>query len=142
MTAGVLLSVLIVLAPPLQGAPPQTATATPLEGTWLLTALTYKGQSVPGVPDIAFTFKGTSYEQELMGHVNESGTFALDARRGPMTIDFTIAEGADQGKLQLGIVEVSGATLRLHLGEPGAIARPVDFTPLPATMLITATRRQ
>ena len=41
-----------------------------------------------------------------------------------MTIDLNIAEGNDAGKLQLGVIEVSGTTMTGNLGTPGAQDRP------------------
>jgi hypothetical protein len=40
--------------------------------------------------------------------VNERGTIKLDASKKPAWIDLTITEGADAGKLQVGVIEVTG----------------------------------
>ena len=100
--------------------------AAMLEGTWLLTAV--NGQTIPEAsPPLTLTFSGGSYHQTLGKDVNERGTFKVDSSKKPMTIDLAITEGTDKGKTQLGIVEVSGDTLRASLDTPGAGQRPADL---------------
>ena len=89
--------------------------------------------------EIAITFGGSTYEQIVSGRVTERGTFKIDPNSEPMAIDFVITEGSVQ-KTQLGIAEVSGNTLRLHLNQFGADSRPADFNLLPGHILIVATK--
>lgn len=56
------------------------------------------------------------------------GTFTLDASKTPREIDVAHTEGMHAGKLQLGIYECDGETLRICYGSPGQ-ARPTDFEP-------------
>jgi len=103
-----------------------TATAA-LQGTWVITSI--NGQPAPeGAPEMTLTFTGDKYHQTLGGEVNEHGTTKVDASKKPMTIDLIITEGSDAGKTQLGIIEVSGDTVRASLDTPGAGQRPADFT--------------
>jgi uncharacterized protein (TIGR03067 family) len=87
------------------------------------------------------TFTGDKYEQALGGTVNERGTIKLDASKKPMTIDLAIGEGTDAGKAQLGIVEVSGDTMKLHLDSPGAGQRPTDFTGKDGSFMVIAKKK-
>ena len=105
----------------------QKASVTPLEGTWVITSI--NGQAMPeGSPEMTLTFTGDKYHQTLGGEVNERGTIKLDKSKKPMMIDLIIAEGDDAGKTQLGIIEVSGDTVRANLDTPGLQQRPPDFT--------------
>jgi len=104
-----------------------TAGGAALQGTWTL--VTLNGQPAPeGAPELTLTFSGDTYNQALAGVVNERGTIKVDASKKPMTIDLGIAEGDDAGKTQLGIIEVTGDTLRACFAAPGAAGRPTDFT--------------
>jgi uncharacterized protein (TIGR03067 family) len=109
-----------------QGSKGRDGTAA-LQGTWAVTSL--NGQAIPdGAPELTLTFSGNKYHQTLAGQVNERGTFKVDASKKPMTIDLAITEGDDAGKTQLGIIEVTGDTMRCNLDTPGAGQRPADFT--------------
>ncbi len=127
-----------------QGTKPQAtksaAGATVLEGTWVITS--FNGQTPPeGAAELTLTFAGDTYHQTQGGKVNERGTFKVDAKKKPMTFDLAIAEGSDAGKAQLGIVEVTGDTLKAVLDTPGAAQRPADFTPKEGFFLFTAKKR-
>ena len=104
-----------------------TKGAAALQGTWVITSI--NGQTAPeGSPEMTLTFAGDKYHQTLGGEVNERGTIKLDASKKPMTIDLIITEGSDAGKMQLGIIEVTGDTVRANLDTPGINQRPTDFT--------------
>jgi uncharacterized protein (TIGR03067 family) len=114
--------------------------AAALQGTWVVTSL--NGQAVPeGSPQLTLTFSGDKYHQTLAGQVNERGTFKVDASKKPMTIDLAITEGDDAGKTQLGIVEVTGDTMRCNLDAPGAGQRPADFT-VKSGVMFTAKKQK
>jgi uncharacterized protein (TIGR03067 family) len=98
--------------------------AAALEGTWVLTSI--NGQPVSD--ELTLTFAGGKYHQTLGDAINERGTIKVDASKKPMTIDLAITEGSDAGKAQLGIIEVTGETIRGSLATPGAGQRPADFT--------------
>jgi uncharacterized protein (TIGR03067 family) len=101
--------------------------AAALQGTWVISSI--NGQTAPeGSPEMTLTFTGDKYSQAVGGEVNERGTIKVDASKTPMTIDLIIVEGADAGKTQLGIFEITGDTIRASLDNPGAQQRPKDFT--------------
>ena len=134
-----ILSLLLVLGSSVETAPPQERTA--LEGTWLVTSLSLNGQVYSGGgTEIAITIAGNTYEQSVNGQVNERGTITVDPSMIPMRIDFLIIEPA-QTTTQLGIVEITGDTLKLHLNMPGANGRPADFNPLADHFLLIAKKK-
>jgi uncharacterized protein (TIGR03067 family) len=105
----------------------KTSGTAALQGTWMIESI--NGQSMPeGAPPMTLTFTGDKYEQTVGGDVNERGSIKVDSSKKPMTIDLLIAEGDDAGKIQLGIFEVTGDTIRANLDRPGAGQRPTDFT--------------
>ena len=111
-----------------------------LQGTW--SVMSVNGEAAPAGMDFTLTVTGDKYVSIQNGAVDERGTLKVDPTKKPMTIDFIITEGQDQGKTQLGLVEVTGDTVRFHLGGPGEGTRPADFTPGPGTGLIVATKKK
>jgi uncharacterized protein (TIGR03067 family) len=111
---------------------------TPLEGAWRVVSVAINGRvAETGDSTTVLRFNGNTYTQEVDGTVNERGTIRLDQTKKPMTIDFIITE--DPVMTQLGVVEVDGATLRLHINR-GTATRPSDFRALPENFLIVAQR--
>ena len=112
-----------------------------LQGTWVITTL--NGQAAAsGSPELALTFTDDKYHQTLGGQVNERGSVKVDATKKPMTIDLIITEGSDAGKTQLGIIEISGETMRANLDTPGAMQRPTDFTAKEGFLLFEAKKKK
>lgn len=119
-----------------QGKPASTA----VQGTWIVSSI--NGESAPmGAQEMTLTFTGDKYEQSLGGNVNERGSIKVDASKKPMTIDLAIGEGSDAGKTQLGIFEVAGDTMKLHLDTPGAGQRPTDFTAKEGSFMVVAKKK-
>ena len=101
--------------------------ASALQGTWVITSV--NGQSIPeGAPQVTLTVTGDAYHQTSGGNVNERGTIRIDASKMPIAVDFIINTGPAAGKTQLGVIEVSGDTMRASLDIPGAGQRPTGFT--------------
>ena len=69
---------------------------------------------------MSLVIKDDKYEQVTNGTTDESGSVKLDATKKPMTIDLMIEEGNDAGKLQLGIIEVTGDAMKVKLNLPDA----------------------
>jgi uncharacterized protein (TIGR03067 family) len=113
-------------------------TAAALEGTWVLASI--NGQ--PLSDEMTLTIAAGKYHQTVGGTINERGTIRIDASKKPMTIDLAIAEGSDAGKTQLGIVEITGDTIRGNLDTPGAGQRPADFTVKDGTLLFVGTKKK
>jgi uncharacterized protein (TIGR03067 family) len=107
----------------------------PFQGTW---TLVMPEQAPAGAPkEILLTITGDRYAQIVDGTVTERGTMTIDAAAKPMTVDLSITEGGDAGKLQVGLIEVSGATMTLHLGFPGSTTGPTSMSPAPGFLLFT-----
>jgi uncharacterized protein (TIGR03067 family) len=105
------------------------AALKPLQGTWVLT--TPDGQPMADSGELAITITGDKYAQSVAGAVNERGTIKLDTTKKPTWIDLTITEGADAGKLQVGLIEVTGGVMKGVLGVAGATTRPTSLAPAP-----------
>ena len=103
------------------------AALKPLQGTWILT--TPDGQPLAQSGDLTITITGDKYAQSVAGAVNERGTIKLDATKKPAWIDLTITEGADAGKHQVGLIEVTGGVMKGVFGAPGSTTRPANLTP-------------
>jgi uncharacterized protein (TIGR03067 family) len=117
-----------------------TKSAAALQGTWAITSI--NGQAAPeGSPEMTLTFTADKYHQTLGGEVNERGTIKVDASKKPMTIDLIITEGSDAGKTQLGIIEVTGDTVRATLNTPGTNERPTDFTVKEGFIMFVAKKK-
>jgi uncharacterized protein (TIGR03067 family) len=118
-----------------------TTGAAAVEGTWAMTS--FNGQPPPeGAPELTLTFTGDKYHQTVGGEVNERGTFKVDASKKPMTLDLAITEGGDAGKSQLGIVEVTGDTIRAAFGAPGDGPRPTDFAVKEGVLLFVGKKKK
>jgi uncharacterized protein (TIGR03067 family) len=110
-----------------------------LQGTWLMISINDQAIADQGV-EMAFVVTGNKYQQVMNGQLVESGTLKVDAAKAPATLDLTILEGDDAGKLQLGIMEVTGDTMKALLGAPGATTRPADFTSSAGEVFLVAKR--
>jgi uncharacterized protein (TIGR03067 family) len=99
---------------------------TALQGAWNIVSVNGQTVSEQGVA-LSLAFSGNRYTQTLNGQVVESGTVKLDASKKPITVEFSILEGDDAGKLQLGILEIGEETLRFAMNVAGATDRPATF---------------
>ena len=121
--------------------PPADAAKTlaAFQGRWVVS--TINGKSIAGAgSEMALTITGDAYAQVVDGTVTERGTLKIDTARKPMTIDLTIKEGDDAGKPQVGLIEVSGDTMTLHLSMPGSTTRPTSMALAPGFVLFTAMK--
>jgi uncharacterized protein (TIGR03067 family) len=105
-----------------------------MHGTWVVTAA--EGKPAPAGLHVTMVITAKGYEGATNGTIDERGTLVVDQTKKPTTIDLVISEGKSAGKIQVGIVEVTGDTMRLALGEPGDPARPSSFE----TGALTVTR--
>jgi uncharacterized protein (TIGR03067 family) len=117
-----------------QTNPSATAAAVPAElkpfqGTWVLT--TPDGQPLADSGELTIAITGDKYAQSVAGAVNERGTIKLDATKKPMWIDLSITDGADAGKTQVGLIEVTGGVMKGVFGMAGSTTRPTSLAPGP-----------
>ena len=112
---------------------------TPLQGTWVLTSP--DGQSVMPGAELALVITGDSYSQTVNGESTERGTIKLDSSKKPMAIDLIITEGDDAGKTQLGLIEVTGDTMKGALNVPGGAERPTGLAAGGAAITFVGKRK-
>ena len=102
-----------------------------LKGTWTAQSLESGGQALPDDTlkelNMQLIFNGEKYTEKVKGKVNEEGTIKIDTSEKPATIDLNIRTGNDKDKLQRGIFELKGDTLKLCLARPGDEKRPTAF---------------
>ena len=89
----------------------------PLQGRWDVV----EAPGMKGIPRgmAGLIFKGDKYEGFTENKIDERGTVSLDTSHKPASIALVIADGDDKGKIQLGLIEVSGDSMRLVLNSPG-----------------------
>jgi uncharacterized protein (TIGR03067 family) len=109
----------------------------PLQGAWIVNDI--NGQTPESM---SLVFKGDQYEHVVNGEVVERGAIKLDAAKKPIAIDLVIQEGTDAGKLQPGIVEVTGDTMKLKLAAPADTTRPKTFDTEEGFMLVSLTKQK
>ena len=115
------------------------AALKPLQGTWILT--TPDGQPMAQSGDLTIEVTGDKYAQAVAGAVNERGSIKLDATRTATWIDLTITEGDDAGKLQVGLIEVTGGLMKGVFGQAGATTRPASLTPSPGVISFVGKKK-
>jgi uncharacterized protein (TIGR03067 family) len=110
-----------------------------LEGRWFAGVWSFSGNRVlvvdlknpRGVLEIA---AGTAAVRWQIGAV-ERWSYSLGKTRGPRTMDLTVSDGTDQGKVRQAIYEIrpnlyGGYYLDLCIAEPG-MSRPSEFVHKP-----------
>jgi uncharacterized protein (TIGR03067 family) len=117
---------------------PRTASALPaaddkedmdrFEGEWSGVSLVLNGQVLPAdfVKSFRRVVKGNETTVLNGGQVILKATYTVDASKSPRTIDYQITLGPDKGKMQLGIYEFEGETVKVCLSQPGS-DRPTEF---------------
>ncbi|HYN05919.1 MAG TPA: TIGR03067 domain-containing protein [Vicinamibacterales bacterium] len=126
-----------------QGAKPITPAQAQasLQGTWVVKS--FNGQPAgEGDQEVTLIVTGDKYAQSVGGTVNERGTVKIDPSKTPMTIDLNILEGDDTGKLQLGVIEITGDTLTCKLNTPGVATRPANLALEEGFFVVVAARRK
>lgn len=136
-----LIASVVALAPALlaQEKPAAGKGVPALQGVWGVVSINGKPIADGGMA-MTLTITGENYTQAINGNVNEKGTIKVDTSKKPMTIDFTILEGDDAGKPQVGALEVSGDTLTMKLSQPGSTVRPASMDAEEGFFLVTAKK--
>jgi uncharacterized protein (TIGR03067 family) len=107
----------------------QSASMTPLDGTWTLASGEADGKALTEAQrkDAKLVIQGTAYSVTLPERGTVKGTLKLDPKAMPQAIDITDASGVNQGKTCLGIYERKGDEFRVAFAPPGK-ARPSQFS--------------
>lgn len=100
-----------------------------LQGEWSMVSGTADGQSMPEEmrKEMKRVCKGDETTTTMAGEMFMKAKITIDPSKTPKTIDYQMTDGVTKGKIQLGIYEVNGDTLKSCFGKPGA-ERPTDFT--------------
>lgn len=105
-----------------------------MEGTWEAKLYIADGKkwSDKELATIKLIVKGAGENELILGKEKFHGTYKLDEKASPKSIDITLTEGPDKGKKKLGIYELKGDTLRICVGPLGG-KRPRAFLSKPMT---------
>jgi uncharacterized protein (TIGR03067 family) len=122
-----------------QQKPAEASGVAAMQGLWGVLTINGQSMSDAGVT-MTLTITGEKYAQEVNGNVNERGTIKVDTSKKPWTIDFTILEGDDAGKPQVGVLEVTGDSMTMKLGQPGSSTRPTGLGAEEGFFLVTAKK--
>lgn len=102
---------------------------TPLEGEWAMVSAVFSGAPMANNM-VEWTKRVThgNVTTVLAGpQVILKASFTIDESKTPHTIDYVNVEGANRGKSQAGIFELSGDTMRICMAAPGK-PRPDGFS--------------
>lgn len=109
-------------------APNKGAAAGKLEGAWKAVKGSDHGTRIePATVKMTLILKGGKYTVKVNDTVVGSGTYTVDASKSPGHIDTTSSTGPDAGKVDLGIFELKGDTLKTAFDKPGQKTRPGGF---------------
>jgi uncharacterized protein (TIGR03067 family) len=99
-----------------------------LVGEWSGVSLVMNGQALPAeyLKGSTRVVKGNETTVTVGGQVMLKATFTVDPARSPKTIDYTLSEGPDKGKRQLGIYALDGDVAKFCFSSPGA-DRPTEL---------------
>jgi uncharacterized protein (TIGR03067 family) len=117
-----------------------------IDGTWVFSKVISKGKQVPDA-DLAkvaptVVFKEGKYTASVMGKVQETGTYKVDATKNPATMDMVPADGKDRGKKELAILKLEGDTLTIAIADAGDPNRPKSFEPAKDVEIQTLKRKK
>ena len=109
-------------------------TAAKIDGSWTATGGSDAGKQIPpGALDklmMVVVFKDGNYTVSIMGKEVEKGTYKINAKKKPSTIDMSVQEGKDKGKTQIGIFKIDADQLTMAV-VIGSKDRPKTFDPAP-----------
>ena len=123
------------------GAPAMSKALASVQGVWAFTQMDGQDVAASG-QEILITITDNKYVQTINGQVVERGTFKLDETKKPWTIDISIVEGTDAGKTQIGIVQLTDATMVGKLADAGITTRPTDFAQAEGAFVFTAVKKK
>jgi uncharacterized protein (TIGR03067 family) len=99
------------------------------DGEWTMVSGERDGVALSD--DLVKTAKRVSKDGETTVTIGGStflkAKYTIDPSQKPKTIDYTLTDGANKGKKQLGIYEIDGDILKFCFAGPDA-ERPTDFT--------------
>jgi uncharacterized protein (TIGR03067 family) len=99
-----------------------------LEGEWSMVSGERDGQALPEdlVKDAKRVAKAGETTVTIGGQQFLKAKFTVDPSKKPKAIDYTVTEGPNKGKTQLGIYELDGDTVKFCFAAPDK-ERPKEF---------------
>jgi uncharacterized protein (TIGR03067 family) len=100
-----------------------------LQGVWRVTASTSKGDKVPAedIKELFLIFKGDAIHIREGGKTQENFAFRIDPAKKVKEIDLTLKVGPQKGRVDRGIYEIDGDTLRICIQTNKDALRPREF---------------
>jgi uncharacterized protein (TIGR03067 family) len=100
-----------------------------LQGEWSMVSGERDGQVLPEdrVKSGKRVLKGDRITVTVAGQVFLKAKITIDPTKKPKTIDYTITDGPNKGKMQLGIYELDGDMVKFCSSPPEG-ERPTEFT--------------
>ena len=99
-----------------------------LDGSWSMVSGEANGQAMPKdmVSDGKRVAKDGETSISFGGQIFFKAKFTVDPTKKPKTIDYVMTEGLTKGKIQFGIYELDGDTVKFCFAAPGK-DRPTEF---------------
>ena len=113
--------------------------AAQYDGKWLVTTINGGSPADMAGGDMVLIFGGGKYQQLIGDVLSEEGTVAFDLTKTPHHIDLSIGTGPDGGKIQRGVLSVTGDMLSLTLSMPDA--DPARTTTLTEGALVVVAQK-
>jgi uncharacterized protein (TIGR03067 family) len=104
------------------------------QGTWTFESSETSGKELPAseLKGLILNFEADKHTVKKGDEVLQAGTQKLDPSKSPKTIDVTVTEGENKGKIMLGIYEIDGDTLKVCF-DPQGKKRPTEFKSAPGS---------
>jgi uncharacterized protein (TIGR03067 family) len=104
------------------------------QGTWTIESSVTGGQEIPRdqLKGFLVIYEGEKHTVKNGDKVIQVGTQKIDPSKSPKTIDVTMTEGPEKGKVMLGIYEFDGDTMKVCF-DPQGKKRPTEFKSEPGS---------
>jgi uncharacterized protein (TIGR03067 family) len=102
------------------------------QGTWTIESSVTGGKEIPTdeLKGLVVIFEDAKHTVKKGDEVIQVGTQKIDPSKSPKTIDVTMTEGPNKGKVMLGIYEFNADTLKVCFDSQGK-NRPKEFKSAP-----------
>jgi uncharacterized protein (TIGR03067 family) len=120
----------LVLAVQGGGDDPSTKDLDAMQGVWKVVELFEKGMKLTAkeTDPVDIVMLGAKMVVNDDGKFREEITLKLDAKQKVKAVDFNYTKGPNLGKVELGIYELKGDTLKICINEKKNGARPTEFS--------------
>lgn len=113
------------------------------QGSWSFESCTTGGKELPAdlIKGLTLSFDGNKHTVKAGDQVLQAGTQKIEPSKSPKTIDVTMTEGPDKGKVMLGIYELDGDTLKVCFDSQGK-KRPTEFKSPPGSEIFVNVHKR